>query len=223
LAIRLKITSDYATFEQMMRTVAIALILLLLAFAAPASEIKALVGMNWNRYLFADESDSLNHRQKSGFGIGPGWAFHLKPRMKLEVDALFSNKGAKATLAYTPDKKISGYYTNSSIGFPVLFRYQLKETASPYAALGPEFVYIMSHQLKIPQSGDRFDLLEYTQRFLLAFHALLGYQWPVDKWGLFAEIRYSRWLGNSFSASECKVKCESVSLYVGVFHDWKNH
>ena len=30
----------------------------------------------------------------------------------------------------------------------------------------------------------------------MAFTMLLGYEWPVGTWSLFAEIRYDRWLGN---------------------------
>ena len=55
------------------------LFLLLLTRAAPASEIRAMVGPNWSKYLFSSEIDYLNRQQKSGFGVGLGWAMAVNP------------------------------------------------------------------------------------------------------------------------------------------------
>jgi len=95
------------------------------------------------------------------------------------------------------------------------FKFGNKEKASPYAALGPEFVFIVSHHLKIPESGDDFDLLDNTKKLVLAFNALLGYEWPIGQWGLFAEIRYSRWLNNFLIDPEATVKSESIAFLLG--------
>ena len=45
----------------------------------------------------------MNRQQKSGFGVGLGWAMAVNRNMKLEVDALFGEKGAKASLEYAPE------------------------------------------------------------------------------------------------------------------------
>jgi hypothetical protein len=192
-----------------------ALFLFLLALAAAASEIKAMIGPNWNKYLFSSEISSLNRQQKTGFNIGLGWAFALNQKMKLEVNALYGEKGAKASLEYAPGKTIPGIYKNTAISFPIFFKYQLKEKASPYAALGPEFVFIVSHYLRISASEDNIDLSDNTKKFVLAFNVLLGYEWPIGAWGLFAEIRYNRWLSNFLIDPEATLKSESVAIMLG--------
>jgi opacity protein-like surface antigen len=194
---------------------ATALFIFMLSQAAPASEIKAMLGLNSGKYIFSSEINSLNRQQKTGFGIGLGWAFKLKRNMKLEINALYSQKGAKASIAYTPDKTVSGFYKNTSIGLPVFFKYQFKEKASPYIALGPEFVFVFSHNFIIPESGDDLDLIDNTKKFILAFNATLGYEWPIGQWGLFAEVRYSRWLSNFLIDPEITAKSESFTFLLG--------
>jgi hypothetical protein len=203
----------------MIKIIAAALFLLFLVQAAPANEIKAMVGMNWSKYLFPGETDSLNSQQKTGFTTGIGWVLDLKTNIKFEINLFYSQKGSKVSLPYTTGKNVSGIYKNTTIGFPFFFKYKFKEKASPYAALGPEFVFIVSHHLKLPESGDNFDLLDNTRKFVLAFNALLGYEWPIGQWGLFAEVRYNRWLSNFLVAPEGTVKSESLSfLFGGIYY-----
>jgi opacity protein-like surface antigen len=199
----------------MKKTNTILILLLLLAKAAPANEIKAMIGMNASKYLFSDEIQSLNRQQKSGLAIGMGWDLTLNQNMKLEVNALYGQKGARASIAYYLNKTISGIYENTSISFPFLFKYQLKKGASPYGALGPEFVYILSHHLKIPDSNENFNLSDTTRKIVLAFTVLLGYEWPIGQWGLFAEVRYDRWLSNFWIHPEASIKSESFTFLVG--------
>ena len=203
----------------MKKILACALFLFLLAQAIPANEVKALIGVNSSKYLFSNEINLQKCQQKTGLITGLGWALNFNENIKFEIDLLYSQKGAKVSLPYAQNKSISGVYENSTIGFPIFFKYQFKEKATPYAALGPEFVFLLSHHLKITESGDEFDLLDNTKKFLLALNVLLGYELPIGQWGLFAEIRYNRWLGNFFDHSEAKVKSESfVFLLGGVFY-----
>ena len=215
----MKKTSNYAILKQMKKILACTLFLFLLTQTIPANEIKALFGMNSSKYLFSNEINLLKCQQKTGLVTGLGWALNFNKNIKFEIDLLYSQKGAQVSLPYAPNKSISGIYENSTIGFPIFFKYQFKEKATPYAALGPEFVFLLSHHLKITESGDDFDLLDNTKKFLLAFNVLLGYELPIGQWGLFAEIRYNRWLSNFFDHSEAKVKSESfVFLLGGVYY-----
>jgi hypothetical protein len=191
------------------------LFLFMMTQAVPASEIKAMIGMNSSKYLFSSEINYLNRQQKIGFDAGLGWTFNLNQKIKLEINALYSQKGAKASITYPPDTTVSGFYKNTSLGFPFLFKYKIKEKASPYAALGPEFVFIVSHHFIIPESGDDLNLLDNTKKFIMAFNALLGYEWPIGQWGLFAEVRYNRWLSNFWIDPEATVKSESVTFLLG--------
>lgn len=199
----------------MNKIITVAFSLFLLTQAALASEIKAMIGMNWSKYLFSGEINSLERQQKTGFGMGLGWALDLNKNLKFEINILFSQKGAKAALPFATDKDISGIYKNSTIAFPFFLKYKFKDQASPYAALGPEFIFIVAHHLQIPESEDDFDLLDNTKKFVFAINTLLGYEWPMGQWGLFVEIRYSRWLSNFLIDPEAKVKSESFTFLIG--------
>lgn len=217
--LRLKNKGDYATFCPMNNKMQAALLFLLLAKAAEAGEIRAMAGPNWSKYLFSGEINDLNRQQKTGFAFGLGWAYTLNQKLKLEVNALFSERGAKTFLEFTPGKMVAGTYINTSIAFPFLFKYQLKEKATPYAALGPELVFILAHHLRLPESGDNINIADNTRKFVIAFNLLLGYEWPVGAWNLFAEIRYDRWLGNFLRDPRASVKSESVTIMLGgVYH-----
>ena len=199
-----------------MKKIISALIFLgVLAHTVPASEIKAMFGMNWNKYLFSDQIDSLNHQQKTGLLAGLGWSLELKDNIQVEINLLYSQKGAKVSLPYGVDHNIAGIYENTTIGVPVLLKYRFNEKASPYAALGPEFVFVLSHHLKIPGSGEDFDILESTKKMVLAFNVLLGYELPIGQWGVFAEFRYNRWLGNFWLGSDAQAKSESFAVLLG--------
>ena len=115
--------------------------------------------------------------------------------------SLYSEKGAKAGLIYAPGSQVPGIYRNTSIGIPLLFKYKLTPGASPYAALGPEFVFILSHHLELPDLETNFDISDNTKKFVLAFNVLLGYELPLGQWRLLAEVRYNRWLGNFLDRS----------------------
>jgi opacity protein-like surface antigen len=187
--------------------------------AAYASEIKAMVGLNSSKYLFSGSTDSLDQQQKPGMAFGLGWAFSLNKNMKLEINAMLNQKGAKVSIADSPDSVVSGVYKNSSIAIPCFFKYQFREKTSPYLAFGPEFVFITAHHLVFSESKETFDLRDMTKKFILAFNALLGYEYSFGAWGLFAEVRYNRWLSNFLIDPEDTVKSQSfVFLLGGVFY-----
>jgi len=211
----LKNTYTCVTVIKMTKKLLKILLFILLSKISMANEIKFLIGMNSSKYLFSSEIDSLNHQQKTGFATGLGWAMDIKTKFKFEINLLYSQKGAKVSLPYGTDKSVAGIYKNSSISFPLFLKYQLNDKASPYAALGPEFVFVLSHQLNLPASGDNFPLLDNTRRFVFAFNLLLGYEWPIGQWGLFAEVRYNRWFSNFWIDSSGTIKSESVAILVG--------
>jgi opacity protein-like surface antigen len=207
------------TLSQMKDKIATAFIIFLLVQGLCASEIKALIGLNSSKYLFSSSTDSLEQQHKSGMAFGLGWAFSLNKNMKLEINAMFNQKGTKVSITYSPEAIVSGVYKNSSIGVPCLFKYKFKEKTSPYFAFGPEFVFITAHHLIFSESKEDFDLRDTTKKFILAFNALLGYEYPIGKWGLFAEVRYNRWLSNFLIDPEESVKSESfVFLLGGVYY-----
>lgn len=203
-----------ATFMPMKKAIAV-IFSLLLAQAALADEVKAMLGIHSSKYLFSSEITSLNRQQKSGLDIGLGYALAINPKMMLEAQVVFNKKGAKTELPYAPGKTASGTYSNRAISLPLFFRYRFTEGASPYAALGPEFSFILAHKLTIPEYDESFDIIDSTNKFIVAFNVALGYAFPLDQWGLFAEIRYNRGLSDLLKGPGPSVKCESVSFMLG--------
>lgn len=188
---------------------------LLLAHALAASEIKGLIGINWSKYLLAAGATDLELRNQIGSRIGLGWALDLNPQLGVEIDAVIGKRGAKTELTYAPGQSIPGNYTLTAVSVPILFKYTLKRNASPYAALGPEFAFILSHRLQLPDSQESFDLSDKTKRFMLGFEALLGYQLPAGSWKIIAELRYGRWFSNLMKPPEPQAKSESFSFLLG--------
>lgn len=198
-----------------MKKTILLLLLLLPARMAIAGEVKALLGVHSSKYLFSSEITSLNRQQKSGLAFGLGYAWEIAPKMKLEAQALYGEKGARASLAYAPGETITGTYRNVTIAVPIFFSYRFREGATPYAALGPEFNFVLSHELSIPEYQEIFDLADNTKKFVFALNAALGYELPLGRWGLFAELRYNRWLSSLLKNPEAAVKSESVSFLIG--------
>jgi hypothetical protein len=84
--------------------------------------------------------------------------------------------------------------------------------------LGPEFVFILSHHLHFPEGGNSVDISDNTRKFIVAFNVLLGYEYPIGQWSLFAEIRYNRWLGNFLTPADAAVKSESMAIMLGCIY-----
>lgn len=190
------------------------LLTLLLAQAAPADEVKAMLGIHASKYLFSAEIASLNRQQKTGLAFALGYAVEINPKMMLEAHAAFMAKGAKTALEFAPGKTALATYSNQVLALPLFFKYRLKEGASPYAAIGPEFNFILAHTLS-PEHEESIDIADKTNKFIVAVNVALGYELPVGKWGLCAEARYNRWFSDLLKSPDASVKGESVSFLIG--------
>jgi opacity protein-like surface antigen len=203
-----------ATFNPMKNAMITVLLTLLLAQAAPANEVKAMLGIQASKYLFSSEITNLNRQQKTGLAFGLGYAFAINPKMTLEAHAAFMAKGSRASLEFAPGETASVTYSNQVLALPLFFEYRLKEGATPYAAIGPEFNFILAHRL-VPEHGESIDIADNTNKFIFAINVALGYELPCGQWGLFAEVRYNRWLSDLMKGPDASVKGESVSILLG--------
>lgn len=195
--------------------IATAFFLFILVQTAAASEVKAMFGLNSSQYIFSSSTQSLEQQSKSGLAFGFGWALDIAPNMKLEINAIYGQKGAKVAITNAPAATVSGVYKNTTIGLPIFFKYQFKENASPYFAFGPELALITAHHLIMSESKIDYDLSATTNKTILAFNALLGYEIPFGPWGLFAEVRYNRWLSNFLNDPVNTMKSESFVFMLG--------
>lgn len=199
----------------MKKSMIVPLFVLLMAPAAPADEVKAMLDFHTSKYLFSSEITSLNRRQKTGLAFGLGYAFELNQKMVLEAHAVYCGKGAKTELEYAPGMTASATYSNQALALPFFFKYRLKEGATPYAAVGPEFNFILAHKLSIPAYDESFDIFDNTSKFIMAVNIAIGYELPRGQWGLFAEVRYNRWLSDLMKSPDASVKSETVSFLLG--------
>lgn len=191
------------------------LLLALLPLPLAGGEFKALLGLHNSKYLFASEASSLNRRQRTGLGFGVGYAWTLAPKIRLEAQVLYGEKGAKTSLPYVPGKQAEGTYRNTALSLPLFIAYRFREEATPYVALGPEIDLVLSHTLSIPEYPEAFDLGENTKKLIFAFNAAAGYALPLGSWGLFVELRYNRWVSNLLKGAGAAVNAESISFLIG--------
>lgn len=190
-------------------------LLALLPLPLAGGGIKAILGLHNSKYLFPIDAYTLERQGATGLGFGVGYALDLAPKFQLEAHVLYGAKGAKAALAYAPDGKTEATYRNTALSLPLFISCRFRPQATPYVALGPEINLLLSHELSIPEYPEPFDLGDATRKLVFAFNAAAGYELPLGRWGLFAEIRYNRWVSDLLKGAEAAVHVEAVSFLVG--------
>lgn len=198
----------------MKKTILVSL-LLLFARMAEAGELKGILAFHSSKYLLASEATALGYQHKWGTAVGAGYTFSVSRTLSLEADLLLGAKGAKTSLAYGSAGAIPGTYRCRFLALPILLAYRFKTGATPYAGLGPEFNFILSHRLSIPEYEESFDVGNETKKFIPAFNVALGYEIPLGRWRLFVEARYNRWLANLWKNADASVKCETLAILLG--------
>lgn len=201
----------------MKRTILL-MLTLLAAQVLMADEVKALLGVQSSKYLFSGEVASLERRQKTGLSFGLGYAREIAPRLKLEGRIILGEKGAKAAIPYAPGQKALGTYHCSVLAVPLFASYRLRDGTSPYFAIGPEFDFVLSHRLRLPEYEENIDIADNTNKFMFGITAALGYGIRLERWGAFIELRYDRWLSDLWKSPEAKVRGETVGLLAGAIY-----
>ena len=186
-----------------------------------AISYRLFVGINTSKYLFSEEITQIEHKQRTALSNGLGLSFQLKERFVLEINSIFNTGGAKTQISYTPDMHFSGIYRNTNLAFPIIGKYRFLPISTPYLGIGPEFIYILSHNLEIPEMGKKYSVLDMTKRLNLGLTLIAGYEYKIKNLILFGEFRYNRWLTNFFKDATATIKSESWSFYIGLA--LKNH
>jgi hypothetical protein len=186
-----------------------------------AMSYKFFLGANSNKYLFSQAITEVEHKQRIALGGGLGISFQLKDRIILEVNGILNSGGAKTQITYAPDIVLSGLYRNTNLAFPLIVKYKFLPISTPYFALGPEFIYILSHNLEIPEMEIKKSILDKTNRLNLGMTLIAGYEYKIKNLILFGEIRYNHWFTNFLKETTAKVKNESWVFYIGLA--FKNH
>ena len=148
-------------------------------------------GINTSKYLFSDEITQIEHKQKTTLSGGLGISLQLKDKIILEINAIYNTGGAKTHISYSPELKLTGIYRNTNLAFPIIVKYKFLPISTPYFAIGPELIYILSHNLEIPEIETKYNVLNETHRFNLGLTLVAGYEYKINNLLHFTELRFS--------------------------------
>jgi len=191
-----------------LRSTVVALLALALLVPAAAGAmtiekgIKAGVNLADFRGEFADIADT---RTRLGFVGGPFVAFGFAPDLAMQVEALYSMKGAKTTSQRTDqDGNVLGTFDTfvdlSYLEVPVLLRGTLLRHApvQPMYYLGPTFGFSLGGKVRSSASGLPTQDLEHLKAvdFGLALGVGAGFELGGQK--VRAEFRYSPGLSDIY-------------------------
>jgi hypothetical protein len=186
-----------------------------------ATNYKIFTGISASKYLFSKEITQIEYKQRTALNFGLGISFQLKDRLLLEVNGIYGSNGTKTQILYAPDLQLSGIYRNTNLAIPIVVKYKFKPISTPYFAAGPEFIYILSHNLEIIEMEKRYNVLDTTKRFNLGLTMIAGYEYKIKNIILFGELRYNRWFTDFFKDTTASIKSESWTFYIGLI--LKNH
>jgi hypothetical protein len=186
-----------------------------------AMNFKLFSGLNTSKYLFSSKITQIDQKKSTAVNIGFGISFQLEDLIFLEFNGIYGSGGAKTQISYSPNIQLAGIYRNTYLAIPIIIKYKLKPLATPYLGIGPELIYIFSHNLEIPEMEIKSNVLDTTKRFNLGLTLLAGYECKLKNMTLFGEIRYNRWFTNFFKDIIATVKSESWTFYIGLA--LKNH
>ncbi len=155
------------------------------------ADFKIMGGLSVSKYIVSG-GESLEWDSKLGFAGGVGFEKNLNPRMLVEFDVFYFQKGSQVEMV---DSSLWTYKLNV-LSVPVLFRSKLFYDSSPYAVAGVELSFISSHQIKI---GDLepIDIKDSTPGFDFGIVLGGGFELKLqERLFLFIEGRYHRGMRN---------------------------
>lgn len=184
--------------------------------SAMAVNLKAFLGMNSSKYLFSNEIINVEHKNRNGFNGGLGISIQINERINLETGAIYGTGGAQTQIVYSPDQKLDGFYRNHFIAIPLNIKYRFLADSSPYVALGPEFTYILFHELEIIESKETYSVLEQTRRLNWGLALIAGYELAMKKVRLFVELSFHHGFSNLLKDFSATVRSDAFVLCIGV-------
>jgi opacity protein-like surface antigen len=217
----LKSEKTCAILEKMKIKISLAACLWFFYTNGLAMSYKLFTGINTSKYLFSKEITQIEHKQRTALSSGLGISFQFTDRICLEVNGIFYSGGAKTQISYASDMQLSGIYRNTNLAFPIIVKYKFLPITTPYLGIGPEFIYILSHNLEIPGIEKKYNILNETHRLNLGLTLVAGYEYKIKNLTLFGELRYNRWFTSFLKDTTATIKNKSWAFYIGLAV--KNH
>jgi hypothetical protein len=207
--------------EKMKSKIASIVFLWLLYANSLAYSYKIFAGINSGKYLFSDQVTNIEHKQRTAPSGGVGISFQLKKKFVLEINTIFDSGGAKTQIPYSTELKLNGIYRNTNLAFPIILKYRFLPISTPYLGIGPEIIYLLSHNLEIPEMEQKLNILDATKKLHFGLTLIAGYEYKIKKLTVFGELRYKHWFTTLLKDTAASVKNESWAFYLGLV--LKNH
>ena len=208
------------------RNAVVALLVLILLVPAAAGAVsiekglKAGVNRAGFRGGFADRADTQN---KLGFVGGPFVAFGLAPDLAVQVEALFSMKGAKTTGERTDEEghvlgEFTGFWNLNYLEVPILLRGTLLRTAAvqPMWYIGPTLGLSYGGTFTVDVGAAERDLIDLkTVDFGVAIGGGAGFKAGGRR--ILVELRYTSGFTDIYDIEDNAESINDVfSLTVGI-------
>ncbi|NQT25451.1 PorT family protein [candidate division KSB1 bacterium] len=206
------------------------IVALILSFSnvsmAQITEKGVKVGLNMAN-ITGDEADELfpdDPENKTGFAIGGYVLYPLNETITMRIEALYSQKGAKASGEM--DHGYYYYYGGGSVDYkaeatvtyleiPVLFQYDIESSGSmkPFVFAGPFLALKMSDKYKMTidgdtESGDIDDLKGSDYGIVIGAGAKINEK-------IFIDLRYSMGMTTIVDIDDVDVKTKVIAIMAG--------
>jgi hypothetical protein len=213
---------------------------LLCISTASAADLRFLMGATVSTYSsrwpslydeYAYEKSGLNpfKNYKAGVTFGIGIGFPVSKAISLEVNALYSDRGAVFKMWYV-ESGMDGFeeaHDLKGVSFPVLIKAGFLPRPFPYLLAGADLTFILTHRRQsyllynypydeqwVLTGGDDFD--PSTRKWDIGPVVGLGLEIPVSRGIFYLEGRYRIGLTNLYrGVSDVKVCTRSLSIVAG--------
>ncbi len=132
------------------------LLLVIASWAFPA-KLKILGGVSLSRSTEPVDGPVFDYYYKPVYGagviFGGGLEFNLAPRIALEIDALYIQKGSRVEVRYGDEVIDLVRIRTDELSFPALFRFHYRRGTSPYVLGGCELAVVLAKDARAIDYG----------------------------------------------------------------------
>lgn len=132
-------------------------ILSVIATGAFPAELKILGGVSLSRSTEPVDGPVFDYYYKPVYGagiiFGGGLEFDLAPRIALEIDALYIQKGSRVEVRYGDEVIDITRIRTDELSFPVLFKFHYRRGTSPYILGGGELAVVLAKDARAIDYG----------------------------------------------------------------------
>ncbi len=165
-------------------------------------------GLNLANVSFDPDPDGVDLSNRTGFGIGGVLSFGLGETLALQLEPMFLQKGAKATVQGFGETELKSSY----IEVPAMLKFAFGSSdTKPYVIAGPTIGYLLSAKQDETDIKDDVKSID----FGLTFGG--GVSLPMGNNTVFVEGRYSLGLSdiNDDSSDDTKIKTKGIQIMAG--------